>query len=454
MDWGANDTIVFSQAANGIALVDSRGGEPEALTSVESEKGERFHVEPYLLPDGEAVLFTVVFDDATTATELLSLESRERIRLSGVEGFARFVESGHLIYPRNRALFVSRFDPRRRTLEGPESPLGFPVSRKSDDAWREGSPALDWSRDGTLLYVPPNGIPERDFSFMWYAEDGSAEPLELKFSGDLPWPSLSPDGSRVALTAGRYAIWVYDLDRFSPPLRLTFEGDYRWPQWSPDNGRVVFRELMGGAVHFRSIAADGSEVEPRSVASVELYERDGTIFPFSWTPDGREILAFDSKSVWVIEVDGSSIPRRLFDTPFVELYPSISPDGKLLAYTSNRSGSTEVWLSPYPDVGSRPPLQVSRNGGTEPRWSRDGRTLYFLEGQTLMSTNLLPGNPLRVETPRALFTLPLEDRALSRSYEVAPDGRILALLREAPSERSRAVIVENWFEELERLAPR
>ena len=212
--------------------------------------------------------------------------------------------------------------------------------------------------------------------------------------------------------------------------------------------------MRGGAVHFLSIAADGSEVEPRSLASVPLEEREAAIFPVSWTPDGREILAFDSRSVWVIPVGGASDPRRLFDTPFVELYPSISPDGKLLLYTSNRSGNTEVWLSPYPDVGSRPPVQVSRNGGTEPRWSRDGRKLFFLEGQRLMSANLLPGDPPRVETPRALFTLLREERAVSRSYDVAPDGRILALLREAPTERSHAVLVENWFEELERLAPR
>lgn len=319
--------------------------------------------------------------------------------------------------------------------------------------YRETSPFLDWSRDGTLLYVPTDGIPRSDFAFAWYREDGSEHLLGLKVFGELPWPSLSPDGRRLAVTVGRYAIWVYDLENARPPLRLTFSRDLRWPIWSPDGSRVAFRELLAGSVHFFSIAADGSEVEPRAIASVLLPEREGAIFPSSWTPDGAEILAFDSRSIWVFEVDGSSRPRRLFDSPFVEGFPSISPDGQLLAYTSNRSGAGEIWLSRYPDVDSAPPVQVSRNGGAEPRWSRDGQKLYFLEGQRMMSA-IISLDGARVEAPRALFTLTTEPRAVNRTYDVAPDGRILAIRRETPTERSRAILVENWFDDLERLAPR
>jgi hypothetical protein len=452
MDWGANDTLVFSRAVDGLARVRTRGGEPEALTSVESERGERFHIQPHFLSGDESLFFTVVFDDGTSATERLNLETRERKRLPGTSGFSRGVENGHAIFPKNGALFVTRFD-RHGNISGTESPLGFSVASEADEMWREGSPYLDWSRNGTLLYVPPDGIPRRDFSVSWYREDGSEEPLELKLSGEFPWPSLSPDGRRLVVTAGRFSIWVYDLENADPPLRLTFEGDARWPIWSPDGKRVAFRELLGGSVQLLSIAADGSEVEPRVIGSVALAERTAAVFPTSWTPDGREILAFDSRSVWAVSVDGAD-PRRLFDTPFVELYPSISPNGRLLAYTSNRSGNTEVWISPFPDVGSRPPAQVSRNGGTEPRWSRDGRKLYFLEGNRLMSANVVSGGGLRVEAPRALFTIAYDRRAVSRTYDVAPDGRILVVRQENPAERSRAVLVENWFDELERLAPR
>ena len=452
MGWGANDTLVFSRAAYGLARVSTRGGEPEALTSVDSDRGERFHIQPHFLPGDESLLFTVILTTAS-ATERLNLETKERSRLEGTSGFLRFVETGHAILPKNEALLVTRFDPRDGTRSGTESLLDFPVAGEADDQWRESSPYLDWSRNGTLLYIPTDGIPRRDFSVSWWREDGSEERLELKLSGDLPWSSLSPDGRRLVVTAGKFSIWVYDLENADPPLRLTFDGDRRWPIWSPDGRRVVFRELRGGAVHLLSVAADGSEVEPRAVGSVALEQRAAAIFPTSWTPDGREILAFDSRSIWVFEVDGSSA-RRLFDSPFIELYPSISPDGRLLAYTSNRSGNTEVWISPYPEVGSRPPVQVSRNGGTEPRWSRDGGKLYFLEGNRLMSANVVSGDALRVEAPRALFTIAYDRRAVSRTYDVAPDGRILVVRQESPAERSRAIIVENWFDELERLAPR
>lgn len=112
MDWGPKENLVFSRAGDGLARVSAGGGEPESITSVEIEKGERFHIEPHFLPDSESVLFTVVFDDGTTATEEVSLTTGERARLSHVGGFARFVASGHLIYPRKGALLVSQFDPR------------------------------------------------------------------------------------------------------------------------------------------------------------------------------------------------------------------------------------------------------------------------------------------------------------------------------------------------------
>jgi Tol biopolymer transport system component len=453
MDWGANDTLVFSRALDGLARVSARGGEPETLTSVESARGERFHIQPHFLPGDESLLFTVIFDDGTSATERLDLGTKERARLEATTGFLRFIDTGHAIFPKNEALLVTRFDPQGGTRSGTESPLGFTVAGEADDEWRESSPYFDWSRNGTLLYIPPDGIPRRDFSVSWYREDGSEEPLDLKLSGDFPWPSLSPDGRRLVVTAGKFSIWVYDVENADPPLRLTFDGDRRWPIWSPDGRRVAFRELRGGTVHLLSIAADGSELEPQAIGSVALAERTASVFPTSWTPDGREILAFDSRSVWVVGVDGADA-RRLFDSPFIELNPSISPDGRLLAYTSNRSGNTEVWISPYPEVASTPPTQVSRSGGIEPRWSRDGRKLYFLEGNRLMSASIFSGGALRVEAPRALFTIAYDRRAVSRTYDVAPDGRILVVRQESPMERSRAVLVENWFDELSRLAPR
>ncbi len=453
MDWGEDDTIVFSQGSLGLSRVPSDGGAPEILTEVDGAAGERFHIEPHFLPGESAVLFTVVSANGSGRTEVLTLDGKERKVIEGVGPFARFVESGHLLYPKSGSILVVPFDLARRKAAGREVPLGFPVEGRLEGL-PERPPYLDWGADGTLVYFPLGGVTSRAKSFLWVDRSGRKNAIGRAESTENPAPRLSPDGRRLAFTSEKLQVWVMDLDGESP-LRLTFEGDHRWPVWSPDGKRLAFMQGGAGVANVVTLASDGSETEPRLIASFPRDRVPVQLFPAGWTPDGKEVLLFDGESIWAVQADAASEPRRIFDTPFRELSPSVSPDGRLLAYLSDRSGEIQIFVSPYPDVISAAPVQISRNGGFEPRWSSDGRELYFREGKRLMAASIeRTAGGLRAAPPAPLFELAFSPLyPVPTVYDVAPDGRFLVLEYEAPNERSHAVVVENWFTELERLAP-
>jgi serine/threonine-protein kinase len=455
MDWGTDDTIVFSEGSLGLSRVPADGGEPETLTEVDGAAGERFHIEPRFLPGERAVLFTVISVNGSGRTEVLTLDGKKRSVVEGVGPFARFVESGHMLYPRSGSVLVVPFDVARRSSAGREVPLGFPVEGRLEGL-PERPPYLDWSVDGTLVYFPPGGVTSRAKSFVWVDRSGRKAPIGRAESTENPSPRLSPDGRRLAFTSEKLQVWVLNLDSDSAPLRLTFQGDHRWPVWSPDGKRLALTEGGAGVANVVTLASDGSETKPRLIASFPRDRVPVQIFPTGWTPDGKEVLLFDGESVWVVDAERESEPRRLFDTPFRELTPSVSPDGRAIAYLSDRSGEIQIFVSPYPDVASEAPLQISRNGGFEPRWSRDGRELYFREGKRLMATSIeRSGGTLRAGAPTAIFELAFSPLyPVPSVYDVAPDGRFLVLEFEAPHERSHAVVVENWFTELDRLAPK
>ena len=234
----------------------------------------------------------------------------------------------------------------------------------------------------------------------WVDREGISTPLREE---RLPYgnPRFSPDGRHLLLQIRDEAtnhIWVQDLER-ATLTPLTFEGAFNGlPIWSPDGKRVTFSSAgrdQSQSLYERS--ADGSgEVE-------RLLDKEQRQLPDSWSPDG--VLAFHEfqlgtgSDIWVLE-DG--VPQAFIATDAREMSPMFSPDGQWMAYESDKSGQSEVYLTPYP--GPRGEQQVSTDGGRMPCWSPDGRELFYRAGAgQVMSVSVQTGPSVELGTPQLLF---------------------------------------------------
>jgi Tol biopolymer transport system component len=253
----------------------------------------------------------------------------------------------------------------------------------------------------------------------------------------------------VGLANGALGIWIKQLDR-GPFSRLTFSGQDRRPAWSPQGREVAFiRDSLATSYVYQRVI-DGSQPD-RPLARLDRRVQEVT-----WSPDGRWLLlrtddgAPGAGDIVGLRTSGDTTPVPLVASSFTELHPAVSPDGHWLAYASNESGINEVYVRPFPSTsGGR--WQVSNGGGMEPRWSPDGRELYFLDGSVRLvaATIRAAASGVDVTDLRPLFDASgMAIDIFHTSYDVLPDGRGFVFARQR-SERSAMqpalVEVENWF---------
>ncbi len=401
-----------------------------------------------------------------------SLRSGERTVVWQGGSDARYVPTGHLVYAVGDALFAVAFDAaRRQVVGGPVSVvqgLTRPVNQSSSD----GTANYDVSDTGTLVYLSDArllgaGGPMARNSLAWVNREGRETPLSAPPRA-YTYPRISPDGGRVALDVRdqQLDIWVWDFMR-ETLTRLTFDGDEdEFPAWSPDGKRLAFSRGSGGGTSLFWVAADGTGAVER------LAEGKGQIFPAFFAPDASRIVVFgaaasagenDDIAIVSLTADGAGgsakrEPRPLMQTTFRERNPSLSPDGRWMAYESNESGRDEIYVRPFPDVeGGR--WQVSTGGGGQPVWARNGRELFYRSGNAFMPVAVQAGPSFAAGNPKALFEGQYVAGPGGRSYDVSPDGQQFLLIKAAVAAGSeevppaRFIIVENWFEELRRLVP-
>jgi len=299
------------------------------------------------------------------------------------------------------------------------------------------------------------------FPVVWVDRDGRSETL-WKEPGIYGSPRLSPDGRRLAVSLQRgenWDVWVYDIER-DVATRITFGDRYDAdPVWSPDGRWIAYEGEVDGKDGIYRKRTDGT-----GDAEV-LVEPGATTFPspHSWSPDGR-IIAMQSAGeggqtdIWTLPVEGGE-PEPFVKTPFREAGPSFSPDGRWLAYWSDETGRPEIFVASYPPGGGK--WQVSDGGGTQPRWSGNGRELFFRTDDGLMSVTVsVEGESFRAGKPEMLFEGPflggLRGVLLPGfnfpDYDVAPDGRFVMFAGDTEGARiTEAKVVLGWFGELERL---
>jgi len=430
--WSSDGWIYFSGGWGApLSRVAATGGEVEEVTRLDESRRERTHRWPEALPDGEAVLFTCdtaasteYYDDARIEAVVPATGER-RVLLEGASQ-ARYAPGGHLVFARGGSLYAVRFDPRSLEVRG------TPVEVARGVATNVGSGAVQFAlaASGAALWAP--GGVTASYLVVWVDGAGVESPVEVP-SAPYNELALSPDGTRLALTGGPGAtsdIWIADLVR-GGLARLT-QGEFVYqPTWTPDGRQIAYAVLPGpgrtGGIRIDWRVADGSRAAETLVPATEGLQR----VPTAFTPDGGALIYTeggdeDFANLWLLPLDGERGARTLIQDPFTTNAGVVSPDGRWLAYCSDESGQTNVYVRPFPEGGGR--WQISSPAGVEPQWSPDGRELFYRNDSVLYRVAVDTANGFSAGRPE-----PFIDRVASggvaHSYSLAPDGDRLVTLR-------------------------
>jgi serine/threonine protein kinase/Tol biopolymer transport system component len=448
--WSPDGRIVFVPGFNsGLWEVPATGGTPKLLLATDVSKDRVAVTHPQVLPDGKGILFTSVpnkardWDDERIAV-LEPGASEPRIVVQGGSN-ARYLPTGHLVYGHAGSLVAVRFNLARLAVEG----TAVPVVRSVHPGFPD--PLYSVSENGTLIYVPWMKVANPRLFVMdrkgnrRAITDGSENPEDL---------AVSPDGKTIVarVVAANDDLWTFDTIR-GTPLRLTFEpGDEIYPQWTPDGKRIAYGTRTG-TIYWRR--ADGSG--QREELSKGKFPR----YPSSFSPDGKWLAIVEAtinrgRDIWIIPIGGGDRKPIPFETTDADEWsPKFSSDGRFIAYVSNESGTTEIYIRPFGGSGGR--RRITSSGGLLPVWSRTGRELFFVRGATLMSVGIDANGNASTSEHLVLDTAATGDVLDSKAtvYDVMPDGQHFVISLAPPSTTPPYYeLIVNWFEEVNRLTAR
>ena len=340
-----------------------------------------------------------------------------------------------MIFSRSGALFAAPWDSESHALGGDAAPILEGVRMESNT----GLAQFAFSDDGTMVYV--EGPTMSAAQPVWRDRNGAVTPLALRRQVYGTF-ELAPDGNSLAIVIAdaRQDIWIHDVARESLS-RLTLEGINDFPVWIPDAQRVTFSKApeSGGYGHVYWKDADGSGEAER------LLRGDFTAAPTSWLPDGSALAIsnFQAGEVVRLSMEGREV-EPLLQSSAIEWGLTFSPDGRLMAYTSDESGRYEVYVQPYSPTG--PKFQISTGGGEEPQWSPRGDELFYRNGNEWMRAAITTEPELEISRPQLLFRGNYVN-VPGPSYDVSPDGERFLLLQpphqDPPTELH---LIVNWFE--------
>ena len=450
LTWLDDGSLIYSPTLFKLSRISSAGGP----STVVLEDSTLFGLAPSgftPLPGGRGILLTSCNAGCVSMTLLvLDLKTRTQHTLLPDVAQGWYLPGGRLLYVRrDGTAMVAPFDLDKLQIAGAAVPVleGVLVS--------VGFAQLAWSPSGSLLYVRGEGLSPDQLLFR-VTRDGAVAPLDTSWVAQFTSPVVSRDGRRIAVgvggTVSALNIWVRSMDR-GPATRLTFGGQDRRPAWSPDGRLIAFvRDTAAGSV-VMARPADGA-------GSDRLLARlDRIVQEVAWSPDGQWLVlrtdngAAGAGDLIGVRTSGDTTPVSLVASPFTELHPAVSPDGRWLAYCSNESGRNEIYVRPFPNTdGGR--WQVSSGTGNEPRWSGDGRELFYLDDtRQLMATRIGSGPSFSTgETRRILDASGFTGQVFHQSYDVAPDGRSFLFVgprkSRANSRGPQVVRVDNWFADL------
>jgi len=469
--WGVSGRIVFSDDINlGLSTIAASGGAPEVLTIPDKAQGEGEHLLPSYLPNDRGILFTVIRSgmgavvDLNPRVALFDIRTGERKFLIDNASDAQYIPTGHIIFLRTGELWAIPFSLQNLETTGPAVPIRsnivqalIPTSRNTT----AGQYSI--SDSGHLIFAPGGVPPPWVNSLAWVDSQGNDVPACTQLDQHYI-PRLSPDGTKIAYQTLylREHIWIWDIQReMSYPL--VSEGACGFPVWTQDGKKIIYRKILPDRQSgIFSISADGIDSTEELIFSVPS---GYTYYPTSVSPEGKRLAlsAYEngqSRDIYIYDFASQSCaPFRI--TPYDECYPSFSPDGRWIIYSSDQEGRYDVYISPADGSGGS--IMVSIDGGQEPVWARNGRRLFYrsyaasfaAKFTQMWTVDVKPGTEFSPGKPRLLFqTHKFGVSASVPCWDISLDDKMFLMVRREdrpPKPLTELVFIQNWFEELKRL---
>ena len=458
--WGEDgDIAVAFGVTSSLSRVPAAGGSAQPLTKL--GRGEVTHRWPQVLPGGSAVLFTA--SGRAAAIENANIEAFSvktgQVKIVQRGGYyGRYLPGGYLVYVHQGVLFGVGFDLARLEERGAPVPLLEDVAANPTTGGGQFDFSWGPSGQGTFVYIAGKSAAQA-WQIAWLDSSGKMQPL-LAAPHAYTTPRFSPDGRKLAYTDGD--VYVHDIER-DTTTRLTFTGDSGLPVWAPDGKHLVFQSAENGFSLFW-VRGDGAG-EPQPL----LTGTDNPV-PWSFSPDGRRLAYFETGpgtgfDLWTLPLDlidpdhpKAGKPEPFLRTPADEIVPRFSPDGRWIAYRSNESGNTEIYVRPFP-AGSGGKWQISTGGGLYALWSNNGRELFYqtADNRIMVVDYTVDGASFAQGKPRLWSDKQIFYTGTS-NLDLAPDGKRFAVftMPEAAGGEKGSVHVTfllNFLDELRRKIP-
>ena len=450
------DWVYFGDDERGISRVPSVGGEVETVSKVNADNGEFDQQNAQVLP-GNRMLYQVRMADGTSIIKAVNLDSGE-IKDLVVGKFPLYsTATGHVLFQAldEPTLLAAPFD--LEALELTDAPIPLATGLLLVGSGNAGNVGL--SKTGRLVYRLGSNAGRRGTP-MWVSREGIASEIDsdwvIPIDQFSPGLALSPEGGRLAITIERDGqnmdLWVKRLDT-GPLSRITFAGQaIRHPAWSVDGQSLIYSAgPLGINSEIWTKKADGS-----GRAELLVPRQLGFLDEASYSPDGQWLIYRQRGAgnlrlgdIYAVDTDMGSEPIPLLVSEFFTHSPTLSRDGKWLAYVSEESGRSEVFVRPFPDADSGR-WQVSSNGGSEPVWAHSGKELFYRNGiNELVAVQLRDGTSFDWDSQDILFPMTdYRDSTPHPAYAVSPDDQRFVMIKLGAPIDTELILVDNWMEDL------
>ena len=449
--WGDDDTIVYATEV-GLWRVPATGGSPENILKSDGARGEILSW-PAFLPGSKVVLYAAGSGGRVSDWTIHALDLRTGATKLLVRGGTNplYSRTGHLLYVTEQTLHGVAFDAASVQTRGDPAVLQDDIAAKGS-----GSANVVLAGDGTLAYVAGTG-PVSPRQLLWLGRDGSTESLGLP-----PRPytmaRLSPDGTRIVVDVrdAEGDLWMWDIARRGLSRFTNYDGVDGTPVWTRDGRNLVYSSTREGAMNLFIQPADGTGA-PRRILGSPFIDAAGSL-----TPDGRQVIfrrvtdAAAGMDVMMAPLDGSGGAVSLIGGKGHQANGEVSPDGRWIAYESDESGLSEVYVRPFPDVHAAR-WQISYSGGYQPLWSSDSRELFFSDPESrLNGVRISPGAEFVATAPQRINEVSTFAATVPRPFDISRDGKRFLVIQAAGGGAVSVgvTVVVHWAEELKRLTDR